>query len=107
MSSLSSEELLHLGHLARLALTEEERERYASQLSRVVEYVDQLAEVDTSAVTELRGVSGLTNMLADDAPRSADDLAAVDHKELVAGAPLSEGDLIVVRAVLGGEVASA
>lgn len=45
--------------LARLALTEEEKESYAATLSQVFGYVEILNEVDTSAVEETCQVTGI------------------------------------------------
>ena len=107
MPSLSPQEISHLGVLSRLALTPEEQERFSGQLSSVVSYVEHLSGVNTDAVKDQRGVSGLTNVFAEDVVRGADDLCAIDSATLLAGAPLSEGNLILVRAVLSGEVVSA
>ena len=40
----------HVAKLARLELTEEEKELYTKQLGDVLKYVDQMNEVDTSNV---------------------------------------------------------
>lgn len=43
-------EIKHLEELARIALTDNERKQYAKQLSSILEYVDQLQEVDVAGV---------------------------------------------------------
>ena len=40
----------HVAKLARLELTEEEKELYTKQLGDVLKYVEQMNEVDTSHV---------------------------------------------------------
>ncbi|HSI21272.1 MAG TPA: Asp-tRNA(Asn)/Glu-tRNA(Gln) amidotransferase subunit GatC [Verrucomicrobiae bacterium] len=103
MSELSRSDIQHLSRLARLSLTEEEYERYATQLTQVVGYVDQLSSVDTSHVESRVGVTGLTNVMRADVPVESDfnlDLA-------LSAAPRRDGDYIEVRAVLGGETESA
>jgi aspartyl-tRNA(Asn)/glutamyl-tRNA(Gln) amidotransferase subunit C len=107
MSQLSSQDIQHLGRLARLNLTQEEQERFAPQLSAVVEYIEQLKEVDTSAITQVKGVTGMHNVLADDVVRSSDDQIAVSREALLAGAPAAKNTLFLVRAVLGEEVTGA
>ncbi|MBU6389126.1 aspartyl/glutamyl-tRNA amidotransferase subunit C [Patescibacteria group bacterium] len=102
-SVLSTEEIELLGRLARLDLTPEEITRYAGQLSAVVEYVKQLSEVNTDGV-EVRGVTGMVNILAADQPRAAGDLCDVDYQHLLSGAPARENNFILVRAVMGEEV---
>ena len=46
----------HVAKLARLELTEEEKELYTKQLGDVLKYVDQMNEVDTSNVKPMTQV---------------------------------------------------
>jgi aspartyl-tRNA(Asn)/glutamyl-tRNA(Gln) amidotransferase subunit C len=48
--AFSKEDIEHLGRLARLRTTDEEREALAAQLQRIVGYVEQLSEVDVAGV---------------------------------------------------------
>jgi aspartyl-tRNA(Asn)/glutamyl-tRNA(Gln) amidotransferase subunit C len=98
--SLTREDIRHLSRLARLELSEEEYERYSKQLTSVVGYVEQLQKVPTEGIQAVRGVSGMDTILAADILRSADDLCAISTDSLVAGAPLSDGKYLEVRAVL-------
>lgn len=107
MSNLSKDNILHLGRLSRLDLNEEEQGRYASQLSSVVKYIEQLSEVDTSKTKALFGVTGMSNVLADDLPRPEGDLCQAKKEDLLKGAPVSEDGFFVVRAVMSEEVVSA
>ena len=45
--------------LARLALTEEEKARFAKELSSILEYMSQIQKVDTSDITEYETVVSL------------------------------------------------
>lgn len=99
---LSEDDILHLGQLARLQLTDEERERFSHQLSSVVSYVEQINQVKTD--TSVRGgVTGMTNVLADDEPRQEGDLAQVERARVLGEAPLHDHRFFTVRAVLGDE----
>lgn len=51
------ETVVHVARLARLRLTEEELVGFEADLSRIVDYVDQLAELDTSSVPETAHVA--------------------------------------------------
>lgn len=102
MSELSSQDIEHLGRLTRLHLTAEERERFAPQLSTVVGYIEQLADVDTTGVSPMHGHTGTQNVLAADTLRADDSLANVSREALLAGAPRSEKGFFVVKAVLDG-----
>ncbi len=100
MTELSRSDIQHLARLARLDLTDEEYERYATQLTNVVGYVEQLSGVDTSGVEARVGVTGLRNVLAADEP---DEVSFFDDQKALAAAPRKDGEFIEVRAVLGGE----
>lgn len=56
----------HVAQLARLKITDAEAALYAVQLSRILEYVAQLAEVNTTDVPPLAHPQDLTNVLRDD-----------------------------------------
>jgi aspartyl-tRNA(Asn)/glutamyl-tRNA(Gln) amidotransferase subunit C len=107
MSEITSDHISHLAHLSRLELSPDEQTRFAGQLSSVVEYVEQLSEVDTSKVKQPLGVTGLKTVLADDVVRGENDPRTVTQDSLLAGAPAREGNFIEVRAVLGDEVTGA
>ncbi|MCC2631858.1 MAG: gatC [Patescibacteria group bacterium] len=108
MSELTSDHISHLGRLSRLHLTPEEEARFASQLSSVVGYVEQLSEVDTSSITdELVGVTQQQNKFSEDVARTDGDQCSVSREVLLAGAPAKQGEYIEVRAVMGDEVVSA
>ena len=63
---LSKEEVEHIALLARLSLSEEEKERYREQLSSILGHVAQLQELDTS------NIEALTSVLAEKMPLRKD-----------------------------------
>ena len=65
--SLSTDQVRHVAQLARLSLTEEEVVLYANQLSRILEYMTVLNELDTSDVEATAQVTGLQNVQREDA----------------------------------------
>ncbi len=56
----------HVAKLARLELTEEEKELYTKQLGDVLKYVDQMNEVDTSNIKPMAQVVDLVNVMRED-----------------------------------------
>lgn len=52
--------------LANLPLTTEEEVKYTQQLSKILEYIEQLNEVDTSDVEPTFNVSGKSNVMSED-----------------------------------------
>lgn len=56
----------HVAHLARLSFTDEEKVRLTTQLNSILEYMDELNGVDTSAVEPLSHVIELQNVFRQD-----------------------------------------
>lgn len=56
----------HVAKLARLELTEEEKEKFSKQLGDVLMYVEQMNEVDTSNVEPLSHVVDFNNVMRED-----------------------------------------
>jgi aspartyl-tRNA(Asn)/glutamyl-tRNA(Gln) amidotransferase subunit C len=67
--SLTASEVRWVAHLARLDLTEVELEKMTRQLSAIVDYVDQLKQVNTDGVEPLSHALPLRNVFRDDEPR--------------------------------------
>ena len=83
---LSKKEVEKIAKLARLDLTSDEINTYSEQLSAILEYVDQLQEVDTENVEITTQVTGLSNILREDEVQECDN-----PKELVELAPEPRG----------------
>lgn len=66
MAKLSKEEVKHVAHLARLAITEEEAEKFADQLGKITDFAEQLNELDTTNVEPTSHVLPLVNVLRED-----------------------------------------
>ena len=56
----------HVAKLSRLALSEEEKEKFAPQLNAVLEYVNELNEVDTTGVEPMAHSIKISNVMRDD-----------------------------------------
>jgi len=85
----------HVAGLARIALTDEELDRFTGQLQVVLGAIEQLQDVDTSDVTPSASVLPLENVMREDEPRPSLPVEAV-----LAQAPDREGDLFRVQASL-------
>jgi aspartyl-tRNA(Asn)/glutamyl-tRNA(Gln) amidotransferase subunit C len=69
MAKLSKEEVKHVAHLARLAITEEEAEKFAEQLGKITDFAEQLNELDTTGVEPTSHVFPIVNVLREDEPK--------------------------------------
>lgn len=94
---LAKDEIQHIAKLARLELTDEELKKYGGQLSAVLNYIDQLKEVDVKGVLPTAQVTGLENVLREDEVRDWDK---AETEEALAGAPEREGRFIKVKRVI-------
>jgi aspartyl-tRNA(Asn)/glutamyl-tRNA(Gln) amidotransferase subunit C len=80
--------------LARLALSEEEIERFTGQLSAILDAVSKLNAVDTSGVGPTASILDLQDVLRDDEPRPS-----LDKEDALRNAPEREGDYFRVQPV--------
>ena len=94
---LKKEETKHIADLARLELTEEELKKYGSQLSDVLNYIDQLKEVDTTGIEPTAQITGLENALRQD---EKEDWDKKEIEEAFRQAPELENGQIKVKRVL-------
>lgn len=73
---ISSKEVEHIAMLARLKLTEEEKELFSEQLSKILDYIEKLNELDTEDVEPTSHVIPLRNVFRED--RTAQSLSVDD-----------------------------
>ncbi len=92
---LDVHEVHHVATLARLRLEAEEERRFAEQLSRIVDSLDQIRSAAAAApqAEPLR-----PGREADD-----DEAPCLARERFLANAPASEGPFLLVPRVLGGD----
>ncbi len=94
---LKKQEIKKIADLARLELTDEELKTYGSQLSDVLEYIDQLKEVDTSDVQPTAQVTGLENITRED---EVEDWPVDEVESALGQVPEKDGRFVKVKRVL-------
>ncbi len=82
--------------LARLRLSDAELTSLTNELSQIVTYVDQLAEVDTDDVEPMAHAVELHNVFAEDEARPS-----LPREQALANAPSHNGQAYLVPPVLG------
>lgn len=98
----------HIAALARIALTEDETEAFARQLSHILDHFDALQRLDTGGVAPTAHAADLgidldagADTHTDDAILRDDEPApSLDAADTLRNAPRRQGDLFRVRAVL-------
>ena len=63
---ISKEEIEHIALLARLSLSDEEKELFGIQLSSILDYMDKLNELDTGNIEPTSHVLSLHNVMRHD-----------------------------------------
>ena len=66
MSTITTDDVQHLAQLINLLLSDEEVSSLRDDLGEILEYIDQLAELDTTGVEPTYQVSGLDNVWRSD-----------------------------------------
>lgn len=92
---ISRTDVEHVASLARLGLTDDEIDRMQGQLSRILEAIGRLQEVDTSEVGPTAQVIELENVMRADETRPG-----LTRDAALANAPLRDGDHVRVPVVL-------
>ncbi|GEM02746.1 aspartyl-tRNA(Asn)/glutamyl-tRNA(Gln) amidotransferase subunit C [Halolactibacillus halophilus] len=69
MTDISKDQVRHVAHLARLAVSEEEVDMMTKQLGDIIQYAELLNELDTTGVEPTTHVLDLKNVMRKDEPR--------------------------------------
>ena len=93
--TLTLKEVDHIALLARLELTQEEKERYQQQLSAILDHVAQLQKLDTSEIKVTSSVLPPRSRLREDEPKKG-----LTTSEALKNAPSAENDQFRVPPVL-------
>lgn len=93
--TLTREQVDHIARLARLNLSDEERERYREQLSAILEHFQRLQELDTEAVPPtFRAIESHRS------PRPDEVQSSLSREELLSNAPDVEQNQFRVPPIL-------
>jgi aspartyl-tRNA(Asn)/glutamyl-tRNA(Gln) amidotransferase subunit C len=93
---LSREDVAHVAGLARLAVTDEELDRFTEQLAAVLDHAADVAALDVADVPPTAHPVPLVNVLRDDVVTPS-----LDRDEVLAQAPAAENGLFRVPRILG------
>jgi len=93
--AISREDVEHIAFLARLGLSEEEKQTFQEQLSGILEYMHTLTELDTSDIPPTAQVIPLHNVM-----RADEVQPSLPREAVLANAPDREDDFLRVPPVL-------
>lgn len=92
--SLTLTEVEHIAELARLELTDAEKEQYCVQLSAILDYAQKLQQVDTSEIPATSSVLPPRSVLREDVPAEG-----LKTEEVLQNAPEKREDQFQVPVV--------
>jgi aspartyl-tRNA(Asn)/glutamyl-tRNA(Gln) amidotransferase subunit C len=96
MARVTVETVDHVARLARLSLTDEERETFARQLDQILAYAESIQSLDTAAV-EPMSHAVTSEMVREDVPAPS-----LERRRVQVAAPDAADNLFRVPRVLGG-----
>lgn len=90
---ISNETIEYVGILAKLELSDEEKEQAKKDMANMLDYIDTLNELDTSGVEPMSHVFPVNNVFREDVVTNGDD-----REEILANAPeAKEGAFVVPK----------
>jgi len=95
MSRISTDQVKHVAHLARLAITEEEANRFTQQLDKIITFAEQLNEVDTENVEPTSHVLEIKNVMREDVAKPG-----LPNEEVLKNAPDHQDGQIKVPPII-------
>jgi aspartyl-tRNA(Asn)/glutamyl-tRNA(Gln) amidotransferase subunit C len=95
-TKISIQDVRYVATLAKIAVSDEEATKLQTELNTIINYVQQLDELDTSGVEPTYQVTGLTNISRED--KIID--YGVSQGELLKNTPRSQDNQIKVPKVL-------
>lgn len=95
--AITKKDVEHVARLARLALTEEEKERYTAQLESILGYIEKLKTLNTDSVPPTSHVLPLSNAWREDGAKPE---ILGSPEDILANAPDREGPFFKVKKVI-------
>ena len=88
---ISDETIEYVGILAKLELSDEEKEQAKSDMGRMLDYIDKLGELDTTGVEPMSHVFPVHNVFREDVVTNGDT-----RQQLLANAPEQKDGMFTV-----------
>ncbi|MBW8349406.1 Asp-tRNA(Asn)/Glu-tRNA(Gln) amidotransferase subunit GatC [Bacillus sp. IITD106] len=95
MSRITKDQVLHVAHLARLEMNDNEAELYTEQLDRIIEMAERLDELNTENIKPTSHVFAQENIMREDVP-----VKGLPIEEVLRNVPQHEDGQIKVPKIL-------
>jgi aspartyl-tRNA(Asn)/glutamyl-tRNA(Gln) amidotransferase subunit C len=94
---ITKEEVKHIAKLARLGLTSKEIEKFQKELSKILDYIEKLKEVDISNVLPTSHSVEVENVMRSD---EIDEKLKIKNEKLIEMAPETKNGYLKVKSIL-------
>jgi aspartyl-tRNA(Asn)/glutamyl-tRNA(Gln) amidotransferase subunit C len=92
---ITMKEVDHVARLARLALSDEEKERMRRELDGILSYIGKLSALNTEGVPPTSHAVPMTNVMREDEP-----VPSLPQPEMLANAPDPSGEFFRVPKII-------
>jgi aspartyl-tRNA(Asn)/glutamyl-tRNA(Gln) amidotransferase subunit C len=92
---LSTSDVEYVARLARLEISEAEKDKFTAQLNDILRYIDQLNELDTAGVAPMSHAIAVTNAFREDKV-----VESLGTQKALANAPDARGEFFRVPKVI-------
>jgi len=96
MSNINLDQIEHTASLARLKLTESEKQKFTQEIGEILNYVDELNKAPIENVAPISQIADLKNVSREDVVANGDM-----REKLLANAPETQDGFIKVKKVFG------
>jgi aspartyl-tRNA(Asn)/glutamyl-tRNA(Gln) amidotransferase subunit C len=91
---INKEEIDHVAELARIELTDTEKEKFTTEVDSILNYINELQTADTAGITKVIQTSGLADIARSDVVVNTND-----RNNLLRNAPQQESGFYKVKKV--------
>jgi len=92
---VTRETIEHVANLARLNISEQEKEKITLEMENIINYMDKLNELDTTGIKAMEHVIPMKNVLREDKVEKS-----FDREKILANAPLHDNGFFKVPKVV-------
>ncbi len=93
--AISKKEVEHVALLARLSLSEDEKEKFAKQLSQILEHAGKIAEFDTKDIKPTSHVLPIKNVF-----RKDEEKPSLSKEDVLLNAPAKEEGMFRIPKII-------
>lgn len=93
---ITTETIDYVGILAKLELSEDEKEKAREDMEKMLDYIDTLDKLDTSGIEPMSHVFSVNNVFREDIVTNGDN-----HKDTLKNAPIEKEQAFKVPKTLG------